>query len=145
MNEGDFTQTVDITLYTNATILHSFTSTMIADVSTRTLTFTWNTSGFAKGNYTISAYAEPVPYEKHIDDNTFTDGWVFVVMVGDINADGKVGVKDVYAVGRAYGTSLKGPNPEGRIYNPNCDINGDDKVDAKDYFMVCKHYGEVDL
>jgi hypothetical protein len=65
-------------------------------------------------------------------------------MVGDVNADGKVDVKDIFAVGKAYGTSREGPNPPGRAYSPNCDINGDNKVDAKDYYIVNKHYGEVD-
>lgn len=109
-----------------------------------TLTFTWNTTGFAKGNYTIGAYAGPVPDETNTTDNFFTDGWVYVSMVGDINADSKVDVKDAYATALAYGTSIDGPNPEGRKYNPNCDINDDGKVDIKDYYIVCRHYGEVD-
>ena len=116
--------------------LPSHTSTIIP--------FTIDTTGFPKGNHTIYAVADVVEGETDVADNTFTDGWVFVAMVGDINADGKVDVKDVYAVGRAYGTSLEGPNPEGGTYNPNCDINNDYKVDVKDYYIVCKHYGEVD-
>jgi len=61
----------------------------------------------------------------------------------DINHDLKVDVKDVYAVGRAYGTSATGPNPEGREWNPHCDINEDDKIDIKDYYPVCKNYGKT--
>jgi Dockerin type I domain len=64
-------------------------------------------------------------------------------VLGDLNGDGVVDVKDVYEVALAYGTSLEGPNPPGRTYNPSCDINGDDKVDVKDLYTVCKHYGEV--
>lgn len=61
--------------------------------------------------------------------------------VGDVNFDGKVNVKDAYAVSRAYGTSLQGPNPMGRYYNPNCDLNNDYTIDVKDLFIVGKHYG----
>jgi len=32
--------------------------------------FTWNTTSFAKGNYTIDAYAPPVPNEMDTTDNT---------------------------------------------------------------------------
>lgn len=61
----------------------------------------------------------------------------------DINHDLKVDVKDIYAVGRAYGTSAAGPNPEGRYWNPHCDINEDAKIDMKDYYPACKNYGKT--
>jgi len=61
--------------------------------------------------------------------------------IGDVNFDGKVNVKDSYAVSRSYGTSLLGPNPMGRYYNAVCDLNNDDKIDVKDLFVVGKHFG----
>lgn len=124
-------------------IIGTQTITLISGGST-TATFTWNTTGFAKGNYTISVMADIVSGETDTADNSFVDGIVTIAMAGDINADGKVDVKDVYAVAKAYGTSLEGPNPPGRTYHPNCDINDDGKVDVKDYYVVCKHYGETD-
>ena len=42
-------------------------------------------------------------------------------------------------VGRAYGTTSTGLNPEGREWNPHCDINDDSKIDIKDYYLVCKN------
>jgi hypothetical protein len=149
-NQGDFTESFQVFAYADLEPPYGDEITIgahlvanLRSLETTILSYTWNTSDFSEGNYTISAYAEPVPGETHIDDNTFTDGWIFVSMVGDINADGKVDVKDVYAVAKAYGTSLEGPNTPGRAYNPNCDINGDDKVDVKDYYIVCRHYGET--
>lgn len=65
----------------------------------------------------------------------------WVQKIGDINFDGQVDVKDVYAVARAYGTSLQEPNPPGRYYNPDCDLNNDYKIDIRDLFIVCSHYG----
>jgi len=76
-------------------------------------------------------------------NNNFTIGSILLSIVGDVNADGKVDVKDVYRVALAYGTSLIGPNPPGRIFNPDCDINNDNKVDVKDYYIVCKNYGKT--
>jgi hypothetical protein len=130
------------TIQTQTVTLESGTST--------TLTFTWNTTGFAKGNYTISAYAWPVPGETNTADNMFSDGWVFVSIPGDINADRKVDLIDVYAVGRAFGSvrnSTDGwywhtPRKSCCRHNPNCDINDDGKIDLKDYYTVCKNYGK---
>jgi hypothetical protein len=101
------------------------------------ITFTWNTAGFAKGNYTISAYVTPVQGETDIADNTLSDGWIFVSIPGDINGDRKVELKDVYAVGKAYGSSIGNPR-----YEPNLDINDDGKIELKDYYITCKNYGK---
>lgn len=40
------------------------------------VTFAWNTTGFSLGNYTLSAYAWPVPYEVETIDNLYIDGTV---------------------------------------------------------------------
>jgi hypothetical protein len=49
-----------------------------------TVTLVWNTTGFAIGNYTIWAYAWPIPGETDTADNLFTDGWVYIAMIGDL-------------------------------------------------------------
>ena len=74
------------------------------------------------------------------DDYPLMNPWVH--KVGDVNYDGKVNIKDVYAVARAYGTSLQGPNPQGRNYNPDCDLNNDHKIDAKDVYIVSRNFGK---
>jgi hypothetical protein len=137
-NRGDYPETFNVTTYANMTTIQKQTLTL-SNGSSTIKEFTWNTSGFVKGNYSISAYAWPVPGETNVADNNFTDGWVFISMVGDINADGKVDVKDVYATARAYGS-----RPGYPYWNANCDITDDDKVDVKDYYIVCKNYGKVD-
>jgi hypothetical protein len=108
------------------------------------ITFTLDTNGLAKGNYTIWAYVTPVEGETDTADNTFYDGWILISTPSDVNGDGKVDVMDIYAVAKSYGTSLEGPNPPGRTYNPNYDINGDGLIDLKDYYIKCKHYVETD-
>ena len=67
------------------------------------LPFTWNTTGVAKGNYTIKAEATPVPYEIDLDDNSYTDGTVRVNMVGDLNGDGKVSITDIVIIALRFG------------------------------------------
>jgi len=68
---------------------------------------------------------------------------ILQTVLGDINGDRKVDVKDVYAVAKAYGSSMEGPDPPGHPWNPLCDINGDGKVDVKDYYIVCKSFGKT--
>jgi len=64
----------------------------------------------------------------------------------DVNGDNKVDVRDIYAVGRAFGSY--GPDywypgsPPSSNWDPRCDFNGDDKVDMRDYYPVCQHYGQ---
>jgi parallel beta-helix repeat protein len=102
-NRGDYTETFNVTAYANDTAIQTETLTLTSGNST-TLTFTWNTSGFAYGNYTISAYAWPVMGETDTDDNRFIDDRVFISVVGDLgggvppqffNCDGKVDGKDL--------------------------------------------------
>jgi hypothetical protein len=60
-----------------------------------------------------------------------------VSIPGDVNGDRKDDLKDVFAVGKAYGSVIGDPR-----YNPNLDINDDGKIDLKDYFTTCKNYGK---
>ena len=105
--------------------------------SSTTLTFHWNTTGFAKGNYTISAYAWPVLSETDTTDNTLNDGWAIVTIPGDFNGDFKVGPADFALLAVAYGST-----PDKSKWNPNCDVNDDDKVGPADFAQLSAHYGQ---
>lgn len=147
-NQGNYEETVNVTAYvtmnSNTTAIGSQNVTL-ASGETKIITFIWNTTGFSKGNYNVSAKAWPVPGEGNLGNNEFTDPFVHAVTwPGDINGDGKVETKDTFAAERAFGTTRQGPNPEGRSYNPNCDINDDDKIDVRDTYYIRSHYGEVD-
>ncbi|MEM2703154.1 MAG: hypothetical protein QXR45_08340, partial [Candidatus Bathyarchaeia archaeon] len=130
-NKGDFTEMFDVRLYANTSIIDVWNINLTIG-EFKTVTYLWSTSGFVKGNYTLWAYAWPVPDEINVDDNTFTDGWVFVAMIGDINADGKVDMKDVALVSKAFGSiyipgqGYMHPTPCNMCpHNPNTDINND--------------------
>lgn len=143
-NKGDIAETFNIVVYVNGTAVLS-QSVTLQSKERIDICFAWNASGYGKGNCTLSAYAEPVLGETEIEDNTYGDGIVTITMVGDINADGKVDVKDVYMVAKAYGSAEPPePSPSGHPWDPVCDINNDGNIDVKDYYIVCKHYGEVD-
>jgi len=59
-------------------------------------------------------------------------------LIGDLNGDGKVDIKDLAIAAKAYGSSPGMPN-----WNPIADMNGDLKIDIKDLATIAKHYGET--
>jgi len=137
-NLGVNTENFNVTVYANETVVAKATNMILTRGNSTTVTFTWGASGFAKGKYAINALA-PALGDARPTNYLYRDGWIIVTMVGDINADKKVDLKDVFAVGKAYGSVSGDPR-----YNPNLDINDDGKIDLKDYFTVCKNFGKVD-
>jgi PKD repeat protein len=138
-NLGDTTETFNVTIYGNTTQIIMFSDiTLVSDGST-SFTFTWNTSDFAFGNYTISAYAWPVENETDTTNNLFTDGYVKVGIPGDINGDRVVDSTDLGWLGWAWGAYRAGPN-----YIPESDINDDGVVDSADLGIMGGHWGEAE-
>jgi len=135
INYGVYAETFDVTSYVNTTLIASQTI-VLASGSFTTITFTWNTTGFAKGNYTLWSYAEPVQGETYTSDNNSTDGWVTVTILGDVNGDFKCEGKDIAIIAKAYGSLIGQP-----AYVPNADVNDDGKIDGKDMAVAAKYYG----
>jgi hypothetical protein len=149
-NQGTFGETFNVTAYANATKIESKQITLASGSST-VVTFKWNTTGYAFGNYTIKAVADTVLGETDTADNSFTDGTIRVCLVGDVNGDKKVELKDVFAVGKAYGSARGSdglywhtPAKSCCPHSPNCDINDDDKIDLKDYYATTKNFGKTE-
>jgi len=134
-NRGDYTENFNVTAYANTTIIASQNVTLPAGNSA-TVTFTWNTTGFVYGNYTMSAVAT-LPSDTDPADNTFVDGKILVTIKGDINGDQFVNAKDAVILGVAFG-SERGDTR----YTPNADINGDDWCNAKDAVLLGSNFGQ---
>jgi parallel beta-helix repeat protein len=150
-NYGENAETFNLTVYVNDTMPVEMVSLELAGRTPVTVDFTWNTTGFAFGNYTISAYAEPVPGETDTADNSIADGWVLVTEVGDFgggvppaffSCDGSVDGKDLSLFLQCF----KGTAPAEAMYLG--DLGGgvipqfydcDGKVDGKDLalFLMC--------
>jgi hypothetical protein len=142
-NLGDFSEVSSVTAFANTTSIASEDITL-ASADSANVTLKWDSTGFNKGNYTISAYVTPVAGEMSIDDNNLTGGWVIVAMVGDVTGtgdlpDGKCDAKDVALIASLFG--VRYPNPR---YKPNCDIVYDGKIDAKDVALVASKFGHKD-
>jgi len=135
-NQGTISETFLLTVYANASVIDSQTITLDSGNST-TLILTRNTTGFAKGSYTIKAVEETIPDEPNATNNTFVAGSAAVTIPGDVNGDGKVGLDDLVIVANALGSKAGQPN-----WNPNADINGDGIVDSSDLLILTQHYGQ---
>jgi len=151
-NKGGYSETFNVTVYANMSTIASATVPLQSG-STTAITFSWtptNTS-FPKGNYSMSAYAWPVPSEADISDNNFTGGHVSVAAIGDVTGgtrnpwdfvpDGKVDGKDIAVVALCFGSAPGCPPPY--VWNPNGDVNNDGKVDGKDIALVALHFGQA--
>jgi hypothetical protein len=140
-NEGDFTEsftlTVNATSSTTSIVVGTQAVNNLPIGETWMLTFIWDTTSAAYGDYTISAYATPIPQgESNTANNLFTDGVVRVVIPGDVNGDGIVDVFDAVLLSGAAGADPTWPN-----WNPNADINDDEIIDVFDAVILSGHAG----
>jgi len=135
LNYSNDTETRNITVYANTTSIASQNVTL-ANKDATTVILTWNTTDFAKDNYAISAEASVVPNETYTTDNTCTDGWIVVTILGDVNGDLKVWWQDLFAIAAAYNSKPSDDN-----WDPNCDINGEGRVSWQDLFTLAANYG----
>ena len=61
-----------------------------------------------------------------------------VILLGDLNGDGIVDIRDISTVGRAFGSYPGHPN-----WNPIADLNGDNIVDIRDISTVGRNFGKT--
>jgi len=78
-NQGNKIEQFNVTAYANTITIATFENITLVGGTSTNITFTWNTTSFAKGDYTISAYAWPVPGEADTDDNLYVDGNVQIL------------------------------------------------------------------
>ena len=135
-NQGDTVETFNLTVHVNETEIEAKQTTLTSG-SSAVVTFTWDITGFMKGNYTISAYAEPVLGETDLSDNNSTDGWVFVTIQGDVDGDRDVDIYDVVKITGIYGSKRGDPQ-----FNPNSDLDDDGEIKIYDVVRCTSHYGQ---
>jgi hypothetical protein len=140
-NQGQVSGTSNVTAYANQTVIGTVLNITLTSGSSITLTFTWNTTVLIKGNFTIYAYADPLPFEANTLNNNYTSPTtVMVGMPGDVVSPfGVIDMKDIAYVAKRFVTTPSAP-----LWDPNADINGDGKVDMKDIATVAKNFGKHD-
>ena len=136
-NHGNYTETFNVTVYANATAINQTQVTLTSGNST-TITFMWDTTGFAYGNHTLNAYAWPVQDETNTGDNNLTGDTVCVGIAGDIKYDGTVNILDAIVLGNHF---LETPSSLGwNQGGNNADINGDNVVNILDAIVLGNHF-----
>jgi hypothetical protein len=135
-NHGSMIEEINVTVYLNDDAFESL-STSVKAGDSAVCSFAWNTSGFSRGNYTVSAVVDPTLGETDTADNTLIGSTITVTIPGDIDCDSDVDIFDIVRIAGVYGTSE--PNPS---YDPDSDIDGDGDIDIFDIVVAANHYGE---
>jgi hypothetical protein len=141
-NQGNFTETFDVTVYATPAMPPSITVGVKTVVNllageTRVLTFLWNASTAPYGNYTIGATAATVPSETDTLDNSLNDGKLLVTIQGDVDGDFRVTILDVVKITGCYGSRRGQPS-----FNPNADLDDNNVINILDVVKCTGHYGE---
>ena len=141
VNQGDFTNNFNVTVYANTTIIDTLLNITLTSRNSTSLTFIWDSVGSAYGSYIINVTATPILGETDTSDNNMTYGIIKLTIPGDFSGDFYVDPADFALLAVAFGST---PWEPGMIseWNPNCDVDGNNKVDPFDYAMLCVRYGE---
>jgi len=135
-NQGDSFETLNITIYATSTLIMMENITLDRRESA-TLNFTWDTSDWEKGNYTVNAFVNPVEEELDTGDNLFSDGLVLITIAGDVDGDKDIDIYDIVSIATTYG--IVAPDP---MYQSNNDIDGDGDIDIYDVVAAAGNYGK---
>ena len=148
-NQGNRSETFNVLVYHGSTLIWNQTVLDLSMGANYTIEFIWNTTGFSPcQNLTLHAEASIVPFEEDIADNSLTDGYVKIRMLGDINGDGYIGIDDLIFAASSFGSYPDNPQWNPNIqnghprWNPDCDINNDEYVGIDDFCKIAARFGQ---
>jgi len=144
-NLGETTESFDVTVYYDSNLIETYSVVDLAPNAEAIIVFTWNTSNLTPcNNYTITGEATTIPFEYNTTNNVLVDGTVKIRLLGDINGDGKVDMKDVAIAAAAFGSYPGHPR-----WNPDADVTGpislvpDGRIDMRDIAVISKNFGNT--
>jgi hypothetical protein len=136
-NLGNVSETFDVNATYDGNLIGTQTVVDLPPTNEISLIFTWDTSSVAYGNYTLAGKATIVPFEFNPVNNVYVDGVIQIRLLGDINGDGKVDIKDLAIAAKAFGSYVGSPT-----YNPDADVNQDGVIDIRDLAIIAKNFGK---
>lgn len=137
-NKGNVTETFNISFYYDSNLGGASTVIGLVPDEERTTTIIWNTSTVQPcHNYSISATAGPVPFEMNLADNNFTDGNVKIRLMGDVNGDGKVDMRDIAQLVQVFRTYPGKPG-----WDPLNDLDRNGLDDMRDIVICIMNFGK---
>jgi hypothetical protein len=85
-NNGNFTESTTVEAYYDGNLIQEENLTALAPATERIMLFQWDTTNVPTGTYQISATANPVEGETHVEDNSYIDGTVKILSRGQPSA-----------------------------------------------------------
>jgi len=138
-NKGDFTENVTVKLYYETVSESPAATTVIHNLDpnhTQTVSLIWETANVTPcNNYTIIVIAEIEEPDTNPENNIVTAGKVKIRMMGDVNGDEKVDIRDIAAVAASFGADCNSPK-----WNPDVDFNRDQKINIIDIAIVASNF-----
>lgn len=136
-NQGSQTETLNVTIYANTTMIATFTNVSLTEAGSTTLNYTWKVYLHGLGSYVITAIADPVPNEMYAEDNAISTAIGEISFPGDFDIDFKVGPADFAFLSAAYGSKPGDPK-----WNSNCDANLNNRIDPADFALLATNFGK---
>lgn len=103
-NLGSYMEFFNLTVYANKTEIETVMVTDLNPTEITKLTFEWNTTNLGPcQSFVIWGQVQTVPGETETSNNVFEGGQIKLKMVGDVDGNGKVNYKDLFALAANYG------------------------------------------
>jgi len=127
-NKGNLTETIQVKIYANQTLIQSINVTELLPAEEETITVIWDTKNFQPCKfYTIRSEIPPVPYELNIMDNTLENGSVKIRLMGDVDGNGIVNMTDIVTLIQHFRTYSGHP-----LWDPLLDLDRNLLIDIRD-------------
>lgn len=137
-NKGNITETFGVHFYYDGNLGGTATVVNLVPDEERVMIMTWSTSAVQPcHNYTISGVADPAPYQTDLSDINFTDGNVKIRLMGDVNGDGKVDMRDIAQLVQVFHTFPGKPN-----WTPENDLDNNGLIDMRDIAICIMNFGK---
>jgi hypothetical protein len=138
-NYGVAAESFNATFYMNSTIISEIINVTVEGQNSTVVAFQGAITGFAYGNYSISASITPVLNETELSDNFIDNLWIFLTIMGDINGDKWVDIFDalIFRPDRGYADMYPW-----YIYHPNADLSDSGNIDIFDAILLANNFNK---
>jgi len=138
INYGEYAEIFNFT-FQMPTVYQEQEGLVLQSRNSMVSSFEWNTTDFAKGNYTVNCNVTQVQNETDITDNTYVK-WIIITIAGDVTSvsgepDFLVNMRDIGAICDKFMTTPSHPD-----WDPNYDINCDGVVNMRDISIACDNF-----
>ncbi len=136
-NIGNFTREVEVILYCDRSVTTCISKELAANEEV-TFMFPWNTNDLEEGeNYVIWANVTTPHYDTNITNNVLVFGIMKIKLLGDINGDSKVDIRDLSKAALCFGGF-----PNHSRWDVNADVNDDYEIDIYDLVIIASNFGK---